>query len=195
VLETEGKAVYLAYEAGGLVMGLAFTQVPGPVAGALRNLAAQRGSVAPSALPAKARRRTEPREPEPPPPSAGAAAAPDRRHAPRLSLGRGHRARFMVGDLLVDQAELTDISAGGCCLRLAPERCLGIQKGVALDEFHLLHDDLPKGVLPCRVKWILGRIDGDTGPGQRYCLVGVEFLLPPEELTLAIEAFVTRNLP
>ena len=198
VLETEGKAVYLAYEAGGLVMGLAFTQVPGPVAGALRNLAAQRGSPSPAALPAKARRRTEPREPEPPAasdPAAGVSTVPDRRHAPRLSLGRGHRARFMVGDLLLDQAELTDISAGGCCLRLAPEQCQGIQKGIALDEFHLLHDDLPKGVLPCRVKWVLGRIAGDAGPGQRYCLVGVEFLLAPEALTRAIEAFVTGNLP
>jgi c-di-GMP-binding flagellar brake protein YcgR len=212
LMEAEGKAVYLAAESAGLVMGIAISGLPGPAAGALRALVAQRCPPIPAALPAKARRPPEPREetpaapapapaPEPPAPApAPAAGQPrpgdpaERRHTPRLSLGEGFQARFMAGDLLVTEADLTDLSAGGCCLRLPLEQVQGLQKGSDLEEFHFLHGDLPRGVLQGRVKWVLGRRPGgEAGPG--YGLVGVEFLLVPDAVGQAIAAYVAEHLP
>jgi len=201
LMEAEGKAVYLASEGAGLVMGLALSGLPGPAAGALRALVAQRCPPIPAALPPKARRPPEPRDEAPAPAPAPVAAKPrpgdpaERRHTPRLSLGEGFQARFMVGDLLVTEADLTDLSVGGCCLRLPLEQAQALHKGTDLEEFHFLHGDLPRGVLQGRVKWVLGRrpADGDP-PGPRYCLVGVEFLLTPEEPRRDLEAFVARGL-
>jgi hypothetical protein len=45
-----------------------------------------------------------------------AGPGPERRHFPRLTLGVGFHARFLVGDELVPAADLLDLSAGGCCL-------------------------------------------------------------------------------
>jgi len=51
-------------------------------------------------------------------------------------------------------------------------------------------------VLRGRVKWVMGRGPGaleSAAPG-RYCLVGVEFLEPPDPLGRAIAAYVARHL-
>jgi len=117
----------------------------------------------------------------------------ERRHSPRLTLGPGFQARFLAGDTLVPEADLLDLSTGGCCLRLPLDDCQEIQRDASLDEFHFLHPDLPKGVLRGRVKWVLGRNPGameSAGPG-RYCLVGVE---SPEAVARGIEEYVARLL-
>jgi CheY-like chemotaxis protein len=69
VMELEGRAVFLEYSAGGLVMGLAFTKPRADFAAALKGLVASRTSAMPASLPAKARRRPEP-------PSGSAASTP-----------------------------------------------------------------------------------------------------------------------
>jgi hypothetical protein len=131
----------------------------------------------------------------PVPAPAPAASPADRRHFPRLSLGEGFQARFMAGDLLVAEADLTDLSAGGCCLRVPLEQGQAFQKGLELDEFHFLHGDLPKGVLRGRVKWVLGRKPESREPGaEHYCLVGVEFAQTPAALGQALEAYVAQRL-
>lgn len=194
VLETEGRAVYLAADASGLALGIAFTKPAAPVAAALRNLVGQRCPPTPVQLPAKLRRRPEPRE-EPTRPIAARELPPvERRSCPRLTLGAGFHARFMVGDELFPAADLLDLSAGGCCLRLPLDLCGEVQRGAGLDEFHFLHRDLPKGVLKGSVKWVLGRNPGtmESGGAGRYCLVGVEFRDIPEALGQAIAAYVDR---
>jgi c-di-GMP-binding flagellar brake protein YcgR len=99
----------------------------------------------------------------------------------------------MAGDELVPEADLTDISAGGCCLRLAWLHCAGLRKGMALEEFHLLHEDLPKDVLRGRVRWVLGRAAaGRSDPP--FGLVGVEFEPPPEAAIRQLVDFVARQL-
>jgi hypothetical protein len=120
----------------------------------------------------------------------------ERRHFPRLTLGAGFHARFLVGDELVPAADLLDLSVGGCCLRLPLDLCQDLHQGMALDEFHLLHADLPKGVLKVSVKWVLGRNPGalESGGAGRYCLVGVEFRDIPGALGRAIAAYVDRQL-
>jgi len=223
LMELAGKVVYLEPDAGGLVLGWAFGQLPGPVA--------QRCPPIPEALPVKQRRVAAPAEEamdpaaEAPAPvveaaAPGPAAAPDvpaavpdvpeaagqaragsapadpaeRRSTPRLSLGAGFQAMFMVEDELVTEAELTDLSAGGCCLRLPLEQCGSVSKGVELLEFHFVHGDLPPGVLQGRVKWVLGRTEGGAGLGQRYCLVGVEFTQVTAAVREAISGYVASRV-
>ncbi|MGA2083618.1 MAG: PilZ domain-containing protein [Holophaga sp.] len=216
-MEPRGQAVYLVHEPGGLMMGLRFDPPAPAVAAALRTFVAQRCKPIPARLPARIRRRPgpAPEEAGPGPEQGGtgaedgtqpltawpAADSAERRHHPRLSLGPGFQARFMAGDLLVPEADLLDLSAGGCCLRLPLERCREIRRGVDLEEFHLLHPDLPKGVLPARVSWVLGRNPGaletgrpDPGRPERYCLAGVEFTGSPDRAARAIAAYVARNL-
>jgi len=125
-----------------------------------------------------------------------AGSGQERRHFPRLTLGVGFHARFLVGDDLVPAAELLDLSTGGCCLRLPLDLCRELHQGVALDEFHFLNADLPTGVLRGSVKWVLGRNPGalESGGAGRYCLVGVEFHDIPGALGKAIAAYVDRQL-
>jgi len=217
-MELRGQAVYLVQEPGGLMMGLRFDPPAPAVAAALRTFVALRCKPIPGRLPVRIRRRPGPAQEEAgpgpgqggpgadaeadtqplaaPPGAAPAADPAERRHHPRLSLGPGFQARFMAGDLLVPEADLLDLSAGGCCLRLPLERCREIRRGVDLEEFHLLHPDLPKGVLPARVSWVLGRTPGalEGGGPDRYCLVGVEFTGIPDRAARAIGAYVARNL-
>jgi hypothetical protein len=171
----------------------------------VRGLVAQRCPPIPAVLPPKARRRPEPRDSESPtvpvtavpPPEAPEPSPVERRHSPRLTLGPGFLARFLAGDDLVPEADVLDISTGGCCLRLPLDLCREIRQGVGLDEFHFLHPDLPKGVLQGRVKWVLGRNPGalEAGGAGRYCLVGVEFLGIPEVVGQVIEAYVASHFP
>ena len=205
-MEAAGKAVYLTYDAGGLVMGFAFGKLSGVVEGALRALVAARCPPQPTALPAKARRQPgpDPEEADGSPADAPltsrkarpAKADPaERRHTPRLSLAEGFHARFLLEGAPVDRASLTDLSIGGCCLRLAMEHCRGLEKGVALQEFQLIHPDLPRDVLQGRVKWVLGRAAEAMGkPGPPYCLVGVAFEQVPEPAGQVIAAFVAGQL-
>jgi len=164
----------------------------------------------PTALPAKARRKPGPEgeegeeaaEQTDERPLAGRRARPargadpaERRQAPRLSLDEGFHACFMIGERRVAEASLTDLSVGGCCLRLAMEHCQELQKGVSLEAFQLVHPDLPREVLQGRVKWVLGRAAEALGrPGPPYCLVGVAFEAVPEPAGQAIAAFVAGQL-
>jgi hypothetical protein len=203
-LEVAGRAVYLAHDAAGLFMGFGFDPLEGKAAAALRGLAAQRCTPVPARLPPKLRRRAGPRMEETPtepirevPEAPAPAGDPrERRHTPRLSLGPGYQARFLAGELLVTEADLLDLSAGGCCLRLPLDLCAEIRQGVALEEFHFLHPDLPTGVLEARVRWVLGRSPAalEAGASGRYCLVGVEFTRVLDDLAQAVAAYVSRHL-
>ena len=207
-MEAAGKAVYLAYDAAGLAMGFAFGKLSGPVEGSLRALVSLRCPPQPAGLPPKARRQPgpDPEEEEAEnlagrpltarkPKAARSGEVDERRHSPRLSLDEGFRASFMIEDVRVDQASLTDLSVGGCCLRLAMEHCRGLEKGVALQAFRLVHPDLPGDGLQGRVKWVLGRAAEAMGkPGPPYCLVGVAFEQVPEAAGQAIAAFVAGQL-
>jgi hypothetical protein len=138
------------------------------------------------------------RLPEVPPAPQPAAEDPaERRHSPRLTLGEGFHARFLAGDDLIPEADLLDLSTGGCCLRLPLDSCGEIRQGAELDEFHFVHPELPKGVLRGRVKWVLGRSPGalEAGAPGRYCLVGVAFLETPDAVAGAIAAYVASHLP
>ena len=130
----------------------------------------------------------------------GLAPAPsgaERRVHLRLSLGPGFRASFLAAGARVADADLLDVSVGGCCLRLNPEACRELQGGVGLEDFHFMHRDLPNGVLPATVTWILGKNALDRpGPAEgRYCLVGVQFQNLPPEIEEGLEEYIAWHLP
>ena len=115
----------------------------------------------------------------------------------RLSLGPGFRAGFQAGEASPEVGEMLDVSIGGCCLRMAPEGVQTLQSDAPLDNFHFLHRDLPNGILPARVTWVLGK-NAIHRPGPRegrYCLVGVRFLELPTEIEEGLEAYIAWNLP
>jgi c-di-GMP-binding flagellar brake protein YcgR len=154
---------------------------------------------APEPVPEQAPEAPAPPEAVPAPELQAQVPLVDRRQAPRLSLGPGFHARFMIGDLLFAEVDLLDVSIGGCCLRLSQTRSEGVRKGVVLDEFHFVHPDLPPGVLQGRVKWILGgnpggAASGGGAAGPRYCLVGVEFSMITAGLAQAITDYVSSHL-
>ena len=68
VVETAGRATYLAADGGGIVVGLAFNNLSPAAEGVLRNLVGSRTTPAPTALPPKLRRKPESQEPEEPKP-------------------------------------------------------------------------------------------------------------------------------
>ena len=219
-LETKGLAVYLSHDASGLMIGFVFDKPPHELEAALRRLVASRAKPMPETIPPKARRAKEEVRvvvaPEPPPVEvtpvpvpvpAGAPEVPaavqdppgsgrERRTHLRLCLGPGFQARFHAGGDLVPLADLTDLSIGGCCLRLAPEGCRDIQAGALLEGFHFLHRDLPNGTLQARVSWILGKNAGERAGSleDRYCLVGVEFCAPPPEIVEGLEAYIAWHI-
>ena len=115
----------------------------------------------------------------------------------RLSLGPGFRAAFQAGEAGPDVGDLLDVSIGGCCLRVAPDGVHALGADVPLENFHFLHRDLPNGILPARVTWVLGK-NAMKRPGPtegRYCLVGVRFLELPTEIEEGLEAYIAWNLP
>ena len=138
-------------------------------------------------------------DPEAPlgPPSLAAPSNAERRTHLRLSLGPGFRASFLAAGVRVADADLLDVSVGGCCLRLVPEVCRDLQAGVGLDDFHFMHRDLPNGVLPASVTWILGKNAIDRpGPAEgRYCLVGVQFQDLSPEIEEGLEEYIAWHLP
>jgi hypothetical protein len=216
-LEARGKAVYLSHGGEGLMMGLAFDPLSPDVEAVLARLVGSRSKPIPHSLPTKTRRvkpvEEEP-EPEPaariqPPPEPVPEALPpvapepepepepmltgaERRQNLRLHLGPGFQAGFMVDGGPVTGAAMLDLGTGGCCLRMAPEQCAGLESGTLLQEFHFLHRHLPNGFLEARVSWVLGKHAAERGEPMegRYCLVGIEFCAPPEELVEGLEAYI-----
>lgn len=203
-LATQGRAVYLDQDAGGLMIGFAFDKPSLEVGAALRRLVGARAKPLLRALPPKARRRREeavatPSAPEPP---RAALEGPDpvtgreRRAQLRLSLGPGFQARFQAWTGPSPLVDMTDLSTGGCCLRLAPESCQDLEAGALLDAFQFLHRDLPNGVLQARVSWILGKYAGERAGSyeDRYCLMGVEFCNPSPEILEGLEAYIAWHI-
>ena len=219
VLETKGKAVYLAHDSAQLIMGFAFDKPPQEVASALGRLVTARSRPFPSVLPPKARRLKEPEKeeaeasapPEPPVAEALPVAAPapgpaevsgadqpipENRVHLRLSLGPGFKARFLSKGEPIADADMLDISIGGCCLRMPPEACKDLLAGALLEDFHFLHRDLPNGALQARVKWILGKnaLDRPGAADERYCLVGISFSDPAPEVIEGLEAYIAWHI-
>jgi c-di-GMP-binding flagellar brake protein YcgR len=99
----------------------------------------------------------------------------ERRRDIRLSTSGGpYRVSFRFRDRHIAQARLANVSAGGCGLEIQMADARDLDTGAVLEEFFLLHPDLPCVPLQATVVRMLGKVPGKT---SGYVLAGVEFSL------------------
>jgi len=99
----------------------------------------------------------------------------DRRRDIRLSTTGGpYQVSFQFQSRHVAEARLVNVSAGGCGLEVQMADARDMDTGSMLEDFFLLHPDLPCVPLRAVVVRMLGKVPGKT---SGYVLVGVEFTL------------------
>ena len=97
----------------------------------------------------------------------------DRRRFARLSTAGGaYQVTFTLGETLVTNARLANISSGGCGLEIQMADARDLDTGAVLENLCLIHPDLPCVPLQATVVRLLGKVPGKT---NGYLLAGVEF--------------------
>jgi c-di-GMP-binding flagellar brake protein YcgR len=97
----------------------------------------------------------------------------ERRRETRLSTTGGpYRVSFQLRERHVSDARLANVSASGCALEVQMADARDMDVGSVLDDFFLLHPDLPCVPLTAVVVRLLGKVPGKT---SGYVLAGVEF--------------------
>jgi c-di-GMP-binding flagellar brake protein YcgR len=99
----------------------------------------------------------------------------ERRRDIRLNtMGGPYQVSFQLQERHVPQARLANLSAGGCGLEIQMGDARDLDTGAVLDDFFLLHPDLPCVPLRAVVVRLLGKVPGKT---SGYVLAGVEFTM------------------
>ena len=97
----------------------------------------------------------------------------ERRRDIRLSTTGGpYQVSFRFRDRHLTGARLVNLSAGGCGLEIQMADARDLDTGSLLEEFFLLHPDLPCVPLGAIVVRMLGKVPGKT---SGYVLAGIEF--------------------
>ena len=97
----------------------------------------------------------------------------ERRRDIRLSTSGGpYQVSFRFLDRHLAQARLVNVSASGCGLEIQMADAWDMDTGAVLEDFFLLHPDLPCVPLRAVVVRLLGKVPGKT---SGYFLAGVEF--------------------
>lgn len=115
----------------------------------------------------------------------------DRRRYPRLSLEAGFTARFRAADKSFTAVQMSDLSAGGTCLRVDAQEADPLLKGTQVSTLYLDHPDLPTVPLQGQVSWLMGKVAGKT---EGFVLVGVEFSGLNPKIEAALARFVDERL-
>ncbi len=97
----------------------------------------------------------------------------DHRRYPRLSTTGGeYRVRFRTKDVDILDANLANLSAGGCGLEVQLHEAAHLDAGDAIEFLVLDHPDLPFVPLTATILRMLGKVAGKT---TGYVLVGIEY--------------------
>ncbi len=115
----------------------------------------------------------------------------ERRRYPRLSVDASFTARFRAADFSFTAVPMSDLSAGGVCLRVDAALAEPLSKGVAVTQLCLEHPGLPKTPLRGQVSWLMGKVPGKT---EGFVLVGVEFVDLNPKTEAALASFVAERL-
>ena len=115
----------------------------------------------------------------------------DRRRHPRLSVDPSYTARFKAANRTFTGVPMTDLSAGGTCLRMAPAEAAGLVKGTNVVSLFLDHLGLPTVPLQGQVAWVMGRVPGRT---EGFVLIGVEFVNLHAKVEAALAHYVRQRL-
>jgi hypothetical protein len=109
------------------------------------------------------------------------------RRFPRLSTGQEYGVTFKVAGDEITDAQLQNVSAGGCGLQVSMETAVHMEVGLILKDICLDHPWLPFVPLEGQVVRLLGKVPGKT---SGYVLVGVEFSAITPLVQLLIQAHV-----
>lgn len=97
----------------------------------------------------------------------------EKRRYPRLSTtAGGYGVRFRTKDIDILDANLANLSAGGCGLEVQLHEAAHLDVGDAIEFLVLDHPDLPLVPLTATILRMLGKVAGKT---TGYVLIGVEF--------------------
>lgn len=115
----------------------------------------------------------------------------DRRRYPRLSLDAGYTARFRAAERSFAAVQMSDLSAGGTCLRVEALEAEPLTKGLQVSALYLDHPGLPTVPLQGQVSWLMGKVPGKT---EGFVLVGIEFVNLNPKIETALAKFVDERL-
>lgn len=115
----------------------------------------------------------------------------NRRRFARVNVDDQHTVRFRFQDRELVGLPMTNLSAGGCCVKLVPAQAEGLDKGVGVEDLFLVHPRIPSVPLRAMVCWLMGRQPGKT---EGFALVGFEFTDITPEFQASLEAYVAELL-
>jgi c-di-GMP-binding flagellar brake protein YcgR len=115
----------------------------------------------------------------------------NRRRFTRVNVGEDHSARFRMDERDFVGLTLTNLSAGGCCVKVPAVQAAGIRKGTEVTDLRLVHPRLPSLPLRAAACWLLGRQPGRV---EGFLLVGFEFLDISPQYQETLEAYVQELL-
>lgn len=115
----------------------------------------------------------------------------NRRRFPRVNVDEQHTVRFRFQDRELVGLPMTNLSAGGCCVKVVPAQAEGLDKGAAVESLFLVHPKIPSVPLRAMVCWLMGRQPGRT---EGFALVGFEFTDITPQYQEALDAYVAELL-
>jgi len=118
-------------------------------------------------------------------------ACENRRRFVRVNVGPDHWVVFRHRDRHFKRIPMTDLSVGGCCIRVLPSEVEFLEKGASLSMLRILHPGLPNVPIMGRVTWIMGKKAENT---EGVALVGIEFVNPSPDFMAILGNYVTGLL-
>lgn len=114
-----------------------------------------------------------------------------RRRFPRVNVDEDHRVLFQIGDRTASDVVITNLSAGGCCVKLACAQADGLDKGTVIPTLTLVHPRMPSEPLQAMICWMLGKQPGRV---DGFILVGFEFTNADPHVQATLDAYVKELL-
>lgn len=115
----------------------------------------------------------------------------NRRRYDRVNVDETHTVRFRLGEKSCSGLVMTNLSAGGCCVKVPVEQAEGMEKETMVHMMYLVHPRIPSTPLQASVSWLLGR---QPGKNEGFVLVGFEFINPSPHFQDALDQYVQELL-
>lgn len=113
----------------------------------------------------------------------------------RVSVGGEFRASFKLGARSFTRLPLTNLGAGGCCLKVDAPTAAHLSKGALLQELVIRHPGLPELPQQALVVWMLGRPAPKARPPEEgFVLVGIKFIRPSPHFQFRVHEYVSLQL-
>ena len=115
----------------------------------------------------------------------------ERRRFPRVNVGPDHTVRFKLEDQSFNGLTMTNLSAGGCCVKVLARKAERLNKGTTVSMLYLVHPRLPSVPLEATVCWLLGK---QTGKADGFMIIGLEFVNPSPRFQETVDIYVRELL-